>query len=85
MHLNYHFYVVVGKLCVARRVTNTISLYKVETYVPIKATFKFLYLSGKSFVVINVYSFLYETNIQNRKYLYFKLLVLTTLTKQACI
>ena len=32
--------------------------------------------------VINVYSFLYETNIQNRKYLYFKLLVLTTLTKQ---
>ena len=35
--------------------------------------------------VINVYSFLYETNIQNRKYLYFKLLVQTTLTKQACI
>ena len=34
--------------------------------------------------VLNVYSFLYKTNIQNKKYLYSKL-VLTTLTKQACI
>ena len=32
--------------------------------------------------VINVYSFLYETNVQNKKYLYFRLFVLT---KQACI
>ena len=52
------------------------------TKIQIGGVIGFLTRGRFNLCVINVYSFLYETNIQNRKYLYFKLVLAAYFSKK---